>query len=600
MTNPATPNPVKREYVHPDAHHAKKKKKPSPFPIKPISAFYVFLASAAASALYSPIADCDETFNYWEPAHYLSHGYGLQTWEYSPEFAIRDWGYISMHTIVSNFRRIMPFPTKVAEFYFVRYALCFVYALTQTIFYRTITLTLNGRVGIIYVIASVFSPGYFHAATAFLPSSFAMYTTILGTNSFMNWRGGLHTSQGMFWFAIGAVFGWPFAYALMVPFIAEELILAIISSQAEIYQTFLRLVRGAVSTVLLVGLDTSINWFFYRELFVLPWNIVKYNIFSSSGGPDLYGTEPWNFYTKNLLLNFNIWFVLALACFPVFALHKLFWPSVGGVQSGLRTLVFMTPFYMWLGIFTLQPHKEERFMYPAYPLLVLNAAMTTHMVLSISGNPKGIFALIPAKIKALGVVAVFLLSINVSVMRIYGIYSAYAAPMEIYAPLGTGALHNKGIGQPGEFVCFAKEWYRFPSSYFLPRNMRPKFVRSEFRGLLPGEFSEADVGFGAWPTWMPTSGFNDLNQEDPSKYTDIKACGFLVDTHYPLNTDPLPPLEPDYVSDKENWEIVTCQKFLDTARTHPLARILYVPNLNFVPDNYRRKWGEHCLLRRKN
>lgn len=65
------------------------------------------------AALFAPIQDCDETFNYWEPAHYLSHGYGLQTWEYSPEYAIRSWLYIVLHAIPGNFRRLLPQPTKV-------------------------------------------------------------------------------------------------------------------------------------------------------------------------------------------------------------------------------------------------------------------------------------------------------------------------------------------------------------------------------------------------------------------------------------------------------------------------------------------------------
>ncbi len=40
----------------------------------------------------------------------------------------------------------------------------------------------------------------------------------------------------------------------------------------------------------------SLNTFFYKKVEVVSWNIVKYNIFSSTGGPDLYGTEPWTFY----------------------------------------------------------------------------------------------------------------------------------------------------------------------------------------------------------------------------------------------------------------------------------------------------------------
>lgn len=134
----------------------------------------------------------------------------------------------------------------------MRYAFCFVYALAQTVFYRTLTLTLNGRVALIYLIATVVSPGYFHAAAAFLPSSFTMYTSILGTSAFMNWRGGLHTAQGMFWFAIGAIFGWPFSYALMVPFVGEELIIGVFSNKEVLIESVIRLIRGAVAAVLLV------------------------------------------------------------------------------------------------------------------------------------------------------------------------------------------------------------------------------------------------------------------------------------------------------------------------------------------------------------
>ena len=64
--------------------------------------------------MYSNIQDCDEgemrplstshskpyistVFNFWEPLHYLDHGYGFQTWELSPAFAIRSWAYIVLH-----------------------------------------------------------------------------------------------------------------------------------------------------------------------------------------------------------------------------------------------------------------------------------------------------------------------------------------------------------------------------------------------------------------------------------------------------------------------------------------------------------------------
>lgn len=89
-------------------------RRPSAYAIQPISAFYLFFAAGLVAALFAPIQDCDETFNYWEPAHYLSHGYGLQTWEYSPDYAIRSWLYVALHAVVGNVRRILPQSTKVS------------------------------------------------------------------------------------------------------------------------------------------------------------------------------------------------------------------------------------------------------------------------------------------------------------------------------------------------------------------------------------------------------------------------------------------------------------------------------------------------------
>lgn len=327
-----------------------------------------------------------------------------------------------------------------------------------------------------------------------------------------------------------------------------------------------------------------------------------YNIFSETGGPELYGTEPWSFYFKNLALNFNIWFILALAALPLFLLQKIVSPSGHGFQTGMRTVVFVAPFYMWLAIFTAQPHKEERFMYPAYPFLTLNAAMSLHILLTALGqsDPKTLMGKIPARLKLFVVTITLFLSLDISLARIYGIYEAYSAPLKLYTPFWETETQLGPVGGDDETVCFGKEWYRFPSSYFLPHDMHAKFVRSEFRGLLPGEFSEARVGFGFWSgTWLPTSGLNDRNEEDPGKYVELRSCSFLVDTQYPERKGPAPPREPDYIADKDNWDVVKCEPFLDAENTNILARIFWVPGLDVIPDKFKRKWGRHCLLSKK-
>lgn len=79
-----------------------------PFQVQPIFAFYILFAAHILAALYHPIQDCDEVFNYWEPSHYLNHGHGFQTWEYSPVYAIRSWAYAGLHALVMLLGRLSP------------------------------------------------------------------------------------------------------------------------------------------------------------------------------------------------------------------------------------------------------------------------------------------------------------------------------------------------------------------------------------------------------------------------------------------------------------------------------------------------------------
>ncbi|KAF2031917.1 hypothetical protein EK21DRAFT_99437 [Setomelanomma holmii] len=456
-------------------------------------AFAVFVVANVAAAFFAPIQDCDEVFNYWESTHYLNHGYGLQTWEYSPEYAIRSWTYTAIHSTVI-WIGTLPFKIlgfgqpKVVEFYFLRITLALVCALCQTRLYSVIARTMNPRVAIFFALALVFSPGMYHAAPAYLPSTFAMYTTMLGFSSFMDWSGGIKTASGIMWFALGTTLGWPFAGALILPFLK------------------------AVSK-----------------------------------------------------------------------------PTL------LRSIVFISPFYLWLAIFTVQPHKEERFMYPVYPALALNAAMSLHILLANFGStdPSHLVSKIPVPIKLAVVSIPLLLSFDVGILRTIGTFMAYSAPLNVYQP-----LHTPGMAQAGDKVCLGKEWYRFPSSFSLPHGVHAKFVKSEFSGLLPGEFIEANVGFGLFPgTWLIPPGMNDENLEDVGKYTDINHCTFLVDSRLPSSSPTT--LEPDYISDSAHWEKLKCVPFLDASETHLLSRLLYVPGLPFIPQKYRRKWGDYCLLRRR-
>ena len=126
----------------------------------------------------------------------------------------------------------------------------------------------------------------------------------------------------------------------------------------------------------------------YGKFAPVPWNIVSYNVFGGEArGPDLYGTEPWSYYFLNLALNFNFVALLALGSLPALLItHTIDYKRLGltkhrADESSPYTILTLrlAPVYVWIGLLTAQSHKEERFMYPIYPLLCFNAAVTVYL-----------------------------------------------------------------------------------------------------------------------------------------------------------------------------------------------------------------------------
>ena len=217
--------------------------------------FTVFFGTHLLAAQHGPILDCDEVFNYWEPTHYLNHRYGRQTWEYAPEFSIRSWLYIVIHAIIGKLGSLLS-SNKNFEFYFVRGVLALACAAAETRLFLAISKILNPRIAIIFMLAMISSPGMFHASVAYLPSSFSMYCAMLGMAAFMNWRGGLKIAEGIMWFGIGALVGWPFSAVLIVPFVLEDLFLASLTGERS--EVAFRYLDGIVRCIIvLVGNRTS-------------------------------------------------------------------------------------------------------------------------------------------------------------------------------------------------------------------------------------------------------------------------------------------------------------------------------------------------------
>jgi len=158
---------------------------------------------------------------------------------------------VGLHSTIIVLARLFLFVrSKTVEFYLLRVVLALVSAACETKLYSTIGRVLNPRIALIFLIIMATSTGMFHASVSYLPSSFAMYMTMLGTAAFMDWQGGLRTAQGIMWFGIGAVLGWPFAGALVIPFIIEELILASVTESG--IECTRRIVDGFVRSLIVL------------------------------------------------------------------------------------------------------------------------------------------------------------------------------------------------------------------------------------------------------------------------------------------------------------------------------------------------------------
>jgi alpha-1,2-mannosyltransferase len=147
-------------------------KEPLPF----IFVFSILLIPRLLAARYSIMGDCDEVFNYWEPTHYLVHGTGFQTWEYSPTYAIRSWAYVAIHaSIIKVFEllgssKVQPtefeeLKFQIAQFYSLRVVLGVVSAYCESVFVHNVHVYKRGRIGDVLMFLLAASAGMFAAST---------------------------------------------------------------------------------------------------------------------------------------------------------------------------------------------------------------------------------------------------------------------------------------------------------------------------------------------------------------------------------------------------------------------------------------------------
>ncbi|KAK0412725.1 hypothetical protein QR680_006370 [Steinernema hermaphroditum] len=556
--------------------------------------FKIMVAVRVSGALWTGISDCDEVYNYWEPLHLLMTNEGFQTWEYSPVYALRSYFYIYLHLFPAKIiQALLPFFSKVGVFFGMRLVLAFFAAAVEFYLYKTLNRRVGTAIARNYVICSMISPGLYHASVAFLPSTFSMQMNALAVATWFDHRWYL----SVLFTAISALVGWPFAAVLGLPIVLEMLLV-----RREVLRfTWYALLAGVKVLLLLVMTDS----YYYGKFVLAPLNIVLYNVFSSHG-PDLYGVEPWTYYVKNLLLNWNLLVLLAPLALPLSALVyvRVFPRREFSLRYWRRFLpvVFITASAcLWLLIFFKQPHKEERFLFPIYPLIAILSAIALD-ALTRCGSYFGHKFSKKMAYFAGGVMAV---SIVLFLMRAGALYRGYSASIEAYGHLNYvfNKPHEKESIDFSKMdqadpvrVCVGKEWYRFPSSFFIPdyiadknkkRKVELHFVQSAFKGILPKPYERGTV---PEITRAIPSEMNDQNLEEPSRYVPIESCNYLIDLEIPDITE----MEPNFAKMDKQFQSIYEKSFILPHRSHWLFRAFYVPYFSEVKNEY----GTYHVLER--
>ncbi|XP_026323884.1 alpha-1,2-mannosyltransferase ALG9 [Hyposmocoma kahamanoa] len=525
-------------------------------------ALALLLVARLASAYWGHISDCDETFNYWEPLHYLVYGTGLQTWEYSPVYAIRSYMPLWLFAVPAKMLSFIFSPVTV--FYSLRFLLAVLSACAELIFYKAVCHEFGVHVGRIWLGLTLLAAGSFVASSAMLPSSWSL---ALVSAALASWWRNRYPAAVLFT-AANALLSWPFTALIGLPIAVDMLILK---------RQFVEFFKWSLISLIIILLPTiAVDSYHYGRLVIAPWNIIAYNIFTEHG-PDLYGVEPWTYYFINGFLNFNFVWVLALCC-PV---HLMVCRALAP-RSTLRA-TFCKPYWLtllpldlWLAVFMLQPHKEERFLYPVYSMIVLGGAigldcmqkmmfwLGTEVFRWQKDRRHYLASEYAGQVMILAACGIGIIGIS----RTVALYNNYHGPMTILN-------HLPPTSEPLN-ICYGKDWYRYPSSFHIPRGSNIRFIRSDFKGQLPAPYSSEKNA-----TRLIHPYFNDQNKMDRRTLLHPSECHYLVDSDIGEPTI----LQPAYHKDN-NWEIVASVPFIDAKKSHSIFRAFYIPMVS----------SKHCVF----
>lgn len=591
--------------------------------------FFVFSGLNLVATRLNHIDDTDETFGYWEVLHYWLYGHGMQTWEYSPDYAIRTYAFIApLWGAGEALKAVLGRgdDAKVEVFYGIRVLLGIFTALAQAKFLTAIRQSHGVEGPLLFrltLLLLVFAPGVFFSSTSFLPSAVAMSCVMMCCSE---WMMGKHLSL-IFWGSVAVLMtGWPFVGLIVLPLGIHMLV-----QRFQLSGQLMGVVNFAFSALRIVAVVAitagAIDIVAYKRTVSPTLNIFLYNAVGSKEGDELYGTAPASYYIRNLFLNLGVSWPLALAGALLTLRSALEKPGALLEPTRQISLTMQISGALWLGVLFARPHKEERFMYPAYPLLAYLGAQglvalvnlvgrLAAALLGISDPPSlsHLLNLLPAvgaragskgkdkatrgvreglaiAVKHVCLVVAVAAAAALSCSRVASNVNNYAGYMQLWLKLGKvlRLRRDREIR-----VCTGGEWHFFPSHFFLPSHVRLAFVRDSFHGQLPQLFRED--GSGSWAP--PLQPFNKLNREELSRYTDLDSCDFVValidpdgdqTSHGPMVASMTLAGTQGAAATGGGFAFVADEPVLDPSRSSSaLARAFFIPGLSKDRNKFNR------------
>lgn len=487
----------------------------------------ILLVIKIISVFNNHIDDTDEVYGYYEPLHYLLYSNGMQTWEYSPMYAIRSYAYIyPMYLIIKSIQYIddnvfnLIGDSKVILFYIVRLLLSLLYTYSEVRFIKSIHNKFKNRSITLYTVCFIVtSPGIWYSSTSFLPSATSTILVLLSVSSWLNGYNAytiLYGCIAVFWL------GWPFIGIVFVPYGLHMLYRD--SRKVRL------ILSGIVILLVTFVLSYLVDSYYYNSYSVYPnFNIVYYNSFNQ--GDKLYGVESAAYYVKNLFLNLQYAWLLLLLYPLVLIVSYLGRSRHNNINSEGKVeyyssdiMVIYVSVMLWLIIMFTRPHKEERFLYPIYPLICFIAAHSMSMAIPIdisSATTSTAMGYVVKVIRILIICMILFTSFFLMCSRIISSNDNYSGYNALYGKISKYLIDNHV--ESSNICVGGQEWFRFPSHFHLPYNNTIQHVKDGFRGQLPRHYATTNGTFT-----LPLHPFNDKNKEETTTYVPIEECDYAI------------------------------------------------------------------------